>query len=699
MCKLFQMVKLPTIHIGKLSLLLSILVWLSLLFVDLVRLFGIVNDLDSGIPEEITWILEIIFFFTIYGFYTYSIQANSQNDFLNLIWRAASTGIFAAAVALFIDGFYFLVGDSRLGSELFLRNFFYHVNFALISIFLISSALLWKHLMLYQKSKQVVKQWQVFEFAMLLAMFFIFFNKNQFDYSFLFGLVILSIISIWLAANLKWIPYLTFKEKWKSLLFLFFILLSTAYLFRKLLSYGGDQLYRVNLTDNLFLVALFGFIFIYALFSFLVTLFNLPTSSVFEQKLTEAINLQRLSQSIQPDENEEQVLDILMDSCMSASYADGAWLESENSLSGSGFIQLRFMDEQLKEELSQLIKSQKSATSWATELKPELLNPLVIKIEHVQFRSVLLVPLVINKVAIGRMVLCKEVKDGFNKEMINIISTFTRQACIAVENHRLLNQAIQNERYQEELKIAQRVQKALLPARLDHPDSFDICAYSNAADEVGGDYYDTFQLDQNRYVLIIGDVSGKGTSAAFHMSQMKGIFHSLIQLDLSPSQFMIRSNAALSKCLERNHFITASIFIINVAKQQICHSRAGHVPTLLYRAKDKSAEYILFDGLGLGILRNNQYENHVQERTFTYESGDIMVLITDGIVEAKDPTGEQFGFDRVKKLVENNPSKSPKEIQTILIDSLHKFVGGGGMIDDDYSLMIVKFAQPQHTAS
>ena len=164
MCKLFQMVKLPTIHIGKLSLLLSILVWLSLLFVDLVRLFGIVNDLDSGIPEEITWILEIIFFFTIYGFYTYSIQANSQNDFLNLIWRAASTGIFAAAVALFIDGFYFLVGDSRLGSELFLRNFFYHVNFALISIFLISSALLWKHLMLYQKSKQVVKQWQVWIF-------------------------------------------------------------------------------------------------------------------------------------------------------------------------------------------------------------------------------------------------------------------------------------------------------------------------------------------------------------------------------------------------------------------------------------------------------------------------------------------------------------------------------------------------------
>lgn len=685
------MVKLPSIHIGKLSLLLSILVWLSLLFVDLVRIFALINNLNSGIAEEFTWILEILFFFTIYGFYSYSIGKNSKNDFLNLIWRAASTGLFAAAVALIIDGLYFILGDSKLGTEPILKNFFYHVNFALITIFLISSALLWKHLILYQKNKKVVKQWQGFEFAMLLAMFFIFFNKNQFDYSFIFALVILTVISIWLAGNLKWIPYLTFKEKWKSLLFLSLILLSTTYLFQKLLYYSDSQQYNINLTTNLFLIALFGFILIYAFFSFLVTLFNLPTSSVFEQKLTEAINLQRLSQSIQPEESEEQVLDILMDSCMSAAYADAAWLESESNASEFGFSQLRFLDETVKEELSALIQSQKVANTWALETKPELLSPLVLKLDHAQYVSILLVPLVINKVAFGRMVLCKEVKDGFNKEMINIISTFTRQACIAVENHRLLNQAIRNERYQEELKIAQRVQKALLPVQLDHHQSFDICAYSNAADEVGGDYYDTYQLDENRYVLIIGDVSGKGTSAAFHMSQMKGIFHSLIQLNLSPAQFMVRANAALSKCLERNHFITASIFIIDTAKRQICHSRAGHVPTLLYRSAEQSSEYLMFDGLGLGILRNKQYINHVQERTFTYEAGDLMVLITDGIVEAKDPKGEQFGFDRIKKLVEENPETTPKQLQTKMIDSLHDFVGGGGMIDDDYSIMVVKF--------
>jgi serine phosphatase RsbU (regulator of sigma subunit) len=303
----------------------------------------------------------------------------------------------------------------------------------------------------------------------------------------------------------------------------------------------------------------------------------------------------------------------------------------------------------------------------------------------------LLVPLILNKTIIGKMVLCKEVKEGFNKEMINIITTFARQASIAVENHRLLNQAILSERYQEELKIAQRVQKALLPTRLDHNEVFDICAYSNAADEVGGDYYDTFKLDEDRFVLIIGDVSGKGTSAAFHMAQMKGIFQSLIQLDLSPSDFMIKANSALGKCLEKNHFITASIFVIDTHSRKIRHARAGHVPTLYFDTKTQKSNYLEINGLGLGILRNKQYENHVEEITYDYLPGDILVLFTDGIVEAQNEKSIQFGFENIKNLVETNSHQKPREIQTIIIDSLHAFVGGDGMIDDDYSLMVVKF--------
>ncbi len=683
------MIKITSFPLGRISLLLAILIWLALVLVDLVRIFGMINNLESGISEEVTWILEILFFFFVYLVYRHFFWKNRNADFLTLIWRGVSTGLFAAGAGLLTELIYLAFGESKIGTDPFLNNIFYHINFGWTSAFLISTTLLWRHLILYQKNKQVVKQWQVFELSMLGALFFIFFNHNNLDYSFLFGLVILLVISILLAVNLKWIPYLNFKEKWKTLLFLFLILLSSGILFYRVLSYGNEARLQINLTDNLFLMSLFGFVFAYGLFSFLVTLFNLPTSSVFEQKLTEAINFQKLSQSIQPEENEEQVLDILLDSCISASYSDCAWIELNPKEQIQVKNSLRLLDRSTQIGLASLFPQE--TQSWTFSLTTEQIQP--IRLNHPEYKSALLVPLVVNKSILARIVLMKEVKEGFNKEMIGIIGTFARQACIAVENHRLLNQAIENERYQEELKIAQRVQKALLPLKLDHPDTFEISAYSNTADEVGGDYYDTYQVDPNHFVVIMGDVSGKGTSAAFHMAQMKGVFQSLIQLGLKPAEFMKKANAALSKCLERNHFITASVFEINTVTHTFCHARAGHIPTLWYKANEKTAGFISIEGLGLGIVRNPSYQKHVHEKTYEYQVGDLLVLLTDGILEGRNENGEQFGYERLKNLVEEKHQLSPPNLQQEIIDSLHQFVGGDGMIDDDYSLLVIKFTQ------
>ena len=682
------MIKTSAIPVGKISLLLAILIWLALLLVDLVRIFGVINNLDSGISEEVTWGLEILFFFFTYFLYRHVFWKSKQVDFVTLLWRGASTGLFAAIAGLLTELIFFALGDSKIGKDPFLQTIFYHLNFAWSSVFLISTALLWKHLILDQKTKKVVKQWQVFELSMLAALFFIFFNHNNFDYSFLFGLVILLVISILLSANLKWIPYLNFKEKWKTILFLFLILLSATLLFYRILAYGNEERFQINLTDNLFLMALFGFVMVYGLFSFLVTLFNLPTSSVFEQKLKEALNFQKLSQSIQPEENEEHVLDILVESCISASFSDGAWIALNPTEQLKIQNPLRFIEPSTLTELTALLPAE--FQNWTLTPTNEL-QPYSIRLKHPSYKSALLVPLLVNKTLLAQIVLVKEVKEGFNKEMVNIIGTFARQASISVENHRLLNQAISSERYQEELKIAQRVQKALLPLQLDHPSSFDICAYSNTADEVGGDYYDTYQVDEHRFVLIIGDVSGKGTSAAFHMAQMKGVFQSLIQMGLGPADFMIKANSALSKCLERNHFITASIFELNTLSQQFRHARAGHIPTLWYSAHAHTAEFIAVDGLGLGIVRNQNYENHVQEVTGNYQAGDFLILLTDGILESRNDVGEQFGYTRLKELVEANSQMPPLQLQKAIIDSLHHFVGGDGMIDDDYSLVVVKF--------
>jgi serine phosphatase RsbU (regulator of sigma subunit) len=291
---------------------------------------------------------------------------------------------------------------------------------------------------------------------------------------------------------------------------------------------------------------------------------------------------------------------------------------------------------------------------------------------------------------IGTLALLKELPDGFNKEMMQIVSAFANQAGISIENFRLLREAIQNERYKEELKIAKTVQKSLLPNRLETDADFEMAAFSESADEVGGDYYDTLRINDHQVGLIIADVSGKGTTAAFHMSQMKGIFHSLAQQGLDPKEFMVRANRALRYCLERGSFISATYFVVDTRDKKIFYSRAGHCPVLWYRSVTSKPEYLVDKGAALGMVKGKEYEHIVEANCFSYASGDVMVLYTDGITEAKSPRGEEFGLELLGRTISEVAIRSPREIQDHLIKKLYEYTGTEE-IDDDYTVLIVKF--------
>ena len=314
------------------------------------------------------------------------------------------------------------------------------------------------------------------------------------------------------------------------------------------------------------------------------------------------------------------------------------------------------------------------------------------------FKSILVYPIIVKNEQIGTLALLKEVDDSFNKEMIDIINTYVNRASISIENFRLLNEALENERYKEELKIASRVQKSLLPQTLDKNHDYNITAFSMAADEVGGDYYDTFRINDNKVALIIADVSGKGTSAAFHMSQMKGIFHSLAQLDLEPKEFMVQANSALSRCLEKTSFITASYFIIDTKSKIVRFTRAGHCPTLYLDGRTRETSFFKNKGLGLGILRNSSFEDYVQVNEFYYKPEDVFVLYTDGITEATNQNQEEFGYDRLRTSLLKHASLSPDKIKDGIIDDLYDFCGKRSL-DDDYTMLIVKFSGHENVKS
>ncbi len=444
-------------------------------------------------------------------------------------------------------------------------------------------------------------------------------------------------------------------------------------------------LFFIDFRDNVFLVAILSFIFIYALFSLLVILFNLPTSSVFEQKLEEVVNFQRLSQSIQTEQSEDRVFDILLESAVSTVFADAAWIEVHENGDNDYFThnisieEVNSLKEFIRENNIKGIFDSGSDKSRNVQLN-----------KGSRFRSIMSFPINVKQEKVGHLVLLKDVSEGFNKEMNKIIATFTNQAGISIENFRLLNEALENERYKEELKIAKKVQQSLLPAELESNGDYQVVAFSEAADEVGGDYYDTYRINENRIALVISDVSGKGTSAAFHMSQMKGMFHSLSQLDMGAKEFIVRANDAMGRCLDKASFVTTSYFIIDSKEKTIELTRAGHCPTLYYNCERDETIYIQNKGLGLGIIRNSTFREYTEVTKLSYHKGDVMVLYTDGITEAKNRRGEEFGYERLRTVLKESKNLSVQEIQQEIIQRLYQFIGTDA-INDDYTMVIVRF--------
>lgn len=678
----------------RLTFLGSFIAWVVLVFSDVTILFSDIKGLNPDIPAWLPRVMFDLYVLCLFYYYKFKIEKEENLNFTDLLWQVFATGLIVTVISLGIRLILFLLGDTKLPSNVIFSDIVYQINLALFLGFLIAAYTSWKRLILYQKSKWLIRMWNVFEFTLLFALLYDSVNVNLGES---FGTVIaivLGVLGLLLSANMKWVAYLNFKQKWTSLLLLllaFFYLGYFFYTVTRLADIVSTQSASfLDFRGHTFSLSIFGFVMVYSLFSFLVILFNLPTSSVFEQKLEEVVNFQRISQSIQTEQSEESVYNILLESSVSSVFADAAWLEIKSS-EEEDRLYTYGIEEREARSIQDYLKTHKvkGILDQGSD-KTKNLSKHLGSVKGSRFRSLLSFPLVVKGETIGTLAVLKELPDGFNKEMTRIVSTFANQAGISIENFRLLEEAFQNERYKEELKIAKMVQKSLLPEKLESDEDFDIVAFSQSADEVGGDYYDTIRINDHQVALIIADVSGKGTTAAFHMSQMKGIFHSLAQQELDPKEFMIRANQALVFCLERGSFISAIYFVVDTKTKQILYSRAGHCPVLYYHANTQSSEYLKDKGAALGMVKNKSFCDMIEIKTLNYSSCDVMVLYTDGITEAKDKKGEEFGYERLEKTLLDVKDKEVKEIQEHLISTLYEYSGTED-INDDYTTMIVRF--------
>jgi serine phosphatase RsbU (regulator of sigma subunit) len=259
----------------------------------------------------------------------------------------------------------------------------------------------------------------------------------------------------------------------------------------------------------------------------------------------------------------------------------------------------------------------------------------------------------------------------------------------------LLIQAAEKKRLEEELRIAREIQMSLLPQGPLGMPGLSVTALCVPAREVGGDYYDFFRLGERRLGILIADVSGKGTSAALYMAELKGLMLSLSQIHTSPRALMLAANRIIAANLDARSFITMTYAVIDLDARTMTHARAGHTP-LIYVPGPEShmtpgVHVLAPDGLVLGLKIDNGelFERLLEEETIPLHDGDLVVFFTDGISEAMNKAEEFFGDGRLSVLAAEHAHLSSDELRERVLREIDAFVGAAPP-HDDMTMIILK---------
>jgi len=237
------------------------------------------------------------------------------------------------------------------------------------------------------------------------------------------------------------------------------------------------------------------------------------------------------------------------------------------------------------------------------------------------------------------------------------------------------------------MMLAQEMQRKLLPQKLPQLLYGDLSASSTPAFEVGGDYYDIAQLDEHRLGIIVGDVSGKGVSAAFYMSEVKGIFQALSRLHRSPKAFIVKANEALLGSFDKRSFISVIYAILDTDSGKVLMVRAGHCPPLLVSRHKGS--YVRPKGMGIGLGLGDVFSSSIEEEAIQLHKGDVLVLYTDGVTEARCGD-EEFGYERLMESVLQAREQPAIEIKEHVLGAVKAFTEQQAS-HDDLTLVILKW--------
>jgi serine phosphatase RsbU (regulator of sigma subunit) len=523
-----------------------------------------------------------------------------------------------------------------------------------------------------------------------------------------FALLFAVIISF----RLPWIVYLTKREKIFGLIYgfvLFLVLVGLNIMVGSERGIVGKSLLYHSYPLNRFVFLTTLFANIYFGVAFISTLFHLPTAEAFERKTTEVTSLHNLGKLVTQAFDFDQLVETVTSMTLQVCEAKSCWLEIlqptderawagtnagvHTSTAGDYVVRLVGRKNIAQSDIDILL------SAGNRTLRDEVMEqrkPIVVDDVQRDSRfttldlkigSLVVVPLVSHTGMTGILYATKDAPYSFFRDDVDVISAFADQATIAIENSRLIQKSIERERLLREMAVAQEMQRRLLPQTLPSYPTFEIDASSIPAFEVGGDYYDLVELEGGKVGIVVGDVSGKGVSAAFYMSEVKGIFQSLSRLYPSPREFMLKANEALSGSIDKHSFVSLIYAVMDVATGTLTLARAGHCPLL--HLSGKNVTYVRPGGMGLGLSVGRTFEASMEEYTIQLRAGDVCVFYTDGVTEARRGDDE-YGYERLLQTVVSAQHQSASALKETILQSV-KAHADKPENDDDITIVVVKW--------
>ena len=292
-------------------------------------------------------------------------------------------------------------------------------------------------------------------------------------------------------------------------------------------------------------------------------------------------------------------------------------------------------------------------------------------------RSVMCAPLKNEDNVLGFISLdTQKVSPSYNKDALTLLAGIANFASLAIANARLQNELVTQERVEQDLRNARRIQHSFLPQQSPSVTGYEFAEWYNAAHEVGGDFYDFIELPDGKLGITIGDVSGKGISAALLMAKLTGNIRVLAATGAPPEELLRRLNASFASS-QSDIFVTLLYAVLDYDRHLLAIANAGHYAPLVRRADCTVVEACCEGGYPLGILEDTEFPR----AEFRIEAQDGVCMFTDGIVEAMNEQMEPYGNQKLERTLSEAPA-SPRAILERVQQSVWEHTGSAEQSDD-----------------